>query len=429
MDFGFRRSKQIAREMELPPLARGEISYTAAPDRVNRLLRLARERNPANTLPDKACRAGMFLFFALSVLSLLVWGAVFRNATFVLCTWFFLSVFLALPVLAILFVREMRGSASKLHKFSSATLTLGADRVILETRRQMAFRGKHSTTVRREFLYSRIAGLEYDRATKTLRLLSAYAPGDATLEIPLFYDQAEAIVREIEARSGVFIRPAMRGDDYADLRDLPGLCRERLPLRPMSICTLLFFLASLLTALGIRGYNAKHPYMPYPATDTAFLAGDFGIGDTITLDGCDISPKSIDRAASDARGVCYQVLVNFENQNSSAIRLRSGELFKDSPTNVAFTAGEKALEVSGAPPGYVGVDMPLPSRLAAGKSAAVNFFVWVPDGVAEIEMSINSDYWPPPDVLRDVTYTGGTVTIGERTLKSNEVRFMIDIPK
>lgn len=433
MDFGFRRTRiaQIVKEAELPVLAQGEVRFVSAPDRVSRILRLARERNPANTLPDKLCRTGTGLFCALAAISLSVWGVVFRNATFVLRTWFLLSFFLALPVLAVLYIRQERGSASKLHKFHSHALTLGADRVILEMRRQMSFRGKHSPTVRREFLYNRIVGLEYDRTAKTLRLISAYTPGEATLEITMFYDQAEQIVREIERRSGVFVRPAMRGDDYADLRDLPGLKRERGLLRPLSICTLLFFLASLITSLGIRGYNAKHPYNPYPATGISFLTGHFGIGDTVTLDGCDFTLNSISRAGSDTRGVCYQILTSVHNRNTSDIRLRSGIPFKDSPTNVAFTgiSGERVpLDVSRTPPGYVGVDMPLPSRLQAGKSAAVNFFVWVPDGVTKIEMSVNSDYWPPADILRDVVYTGGIVTIGEQTMKSNEVRFTVDLP-
>ncbi|MDR1669017.1 MAG: hypothetical protein LBR76_03585 [Oscillospiraceae bacterium] len=430
MDFGFRRTRQITREIELP--AHDGVRFAPTPDRVSRFLRLARERNPANALPDRLCKIGMGLFCALAALSLLVWGAGFRNATLVLRTWFFLSLLLAVPVLAALYIRQAFGLASKLHKYHSPTLTLGADRVILEMRRRMVFRGKYSPTVRREFLYSRIVGLDYDRATKTLRLISAYAPGDTTLEITMFYDQAEQIVREIEKRSGVFIHPAMRGDDYADLRDLPGLRRERGLLRPMCVCALLFFLASLMTVLSIRGYNAKHPYTPYPATALSFLTGRFGIGDTVTLDGCDFTLNSAAQAGSDARGVCYQVLMDIRNGNGSDIRLRAGTPFKDSPTNVSFTGitddgGTVPLEASRTPPGYVGVDMPLPSRLQAGKSAAVNFFVWVPGGVSRVNLIVNSDYWPPADILRDVVYTGGTVTVGGQERKSNEIRFTVDL--
>ena len=432
MDFGSKRTKSVAaaRDIEIRNLTGDSARFVPTHDRYARILRLARDNNPANALPDKLCRVGLRLFLLLAAADLLVWGAVFANATLILAFWAILSVFLALPVLSTAYIRQMLGLASKLHKFHSPSLTLAPDRVILEMKRHMLFRGKHSPTVRREFLYSRIDRLEYDRSSKTLRVSSAGAP-PMSLEIVMLYENSDLIISEIEKRSGVFIHPAMRGDDYADLRDLPGLKRERSLLRPMSVAVLIFCLASLLTALAIRSYNHNNPYLPYPKTQEAFLVGRFGTGDTVTLDGCDITLNGVTRAGSDARGVCYQFLVTLQNKNDSPIRLRAGEPYKDSPGNILFTAAIEdgkaiPLETSGPPLGHAGVNLPCPARLPAGKNVSVTFFVWVPDDARQVEMTLNSDYWPPFDILRDVTYTGNFADIGGRSVKNNETRFVIN---
>jgi hypothetical protein len=83
------------------------------------------------------------------------------------------------------------------------------------------------------------------------------------------------------------------------------------------------------------------------------------------------------------------------------------------------------LEKAPPPPGYVGVTLPSPARLPSHRNVSVTFFVWIPDDTESVRMSINSDYWPPADILRDVTYTGSYIDIGGRTYKSNETRFVI----
>ncbi|MDR0326070.1 MAG: hypothetical protein LBI19_08275 [Oscillospiraceae bacterium] len=432
MDFGSKRSKSAAkaRDIELLNLTGDSICFVPSHSRYARILRLARENNPSNALPDKLCRVGWGLFILLAAADLLVWGLLFANSTLVLASWAILSVFVALPVLLTAYIRQAFGLASDLHKFHSPSLTLAPDRLILEMKRHMLFRGKHSPTVRREFLYSRISRLEYDRSAKTLRVSSAGA-SPASLEIVMLYDNSDIIIGEIEKRSNSFIHPAMRGDDYADLRDLPGLKRERALLRPMSVAVLAFCLASLLTVLSIRSHNQNNPYQPYPKTQEAFLVGRFGVGDTVTLDGCDITLNGVTRAGSDARGVCYQFLVTLNNKNDSPIRLRAGEPYKDSPGNILFTAATAEgktipLETTGPPPGYVSVNLPCPPRLPAGKNISVTFFVWVPDSAESVEMAFNSDYWPPTDILRDVTYTGSMVDAGGRPVKSNETRFVLN---
>ena len=431
MDFESNRTKSAApaREIEILDLTGDSVRFEPTHSRFSRILRLARERNPKNTLPDKLCRAGLKLFLILAAADLLIWGAIFRNATLILTSWAVISIFIALPALLTAYIRQSFGFASKLHKYHTPVLLLAPDRVILEMKRNAIFRGKHSPTVRREFLYSRVARIEYDRSAKSLRLSSSGTPC-VSMEIVMFYENSEIIIREIEKRSGVFIHPAMQGDDYADLRDLPGLKRERHLLRPMSIGVLVFCLASLLTALSIRSYNHKNPYMPYPKTQEMFLTGRFAAGDTVTLDGCDFTLNGVTRAGSDARGVCYQFLLTIHNTNASTIRLRAGERYKDSPGNLLFTAQTTdgrtiRLETSDPPPGYVGVNLPCPPRLTAGKMLSVTFFVWVPDNAERVELTINSDYWPPADFLRDVTYTGFDADVGGRTVKSNETRFSL----
>jgi hypothetical protein len=429
MDIGSKRTKHIVREIEICDLSGDSVRFEPAHDRVSRIHRLARDANSANALPDRLCRAGAVLFTVLSVLGLLIWGAVFRNATMVLATWGVLSVFIALPVLLTDYIRQTLGLASRLHKLHSVSLTLTPDRIILEMRRPQIFRGKHSPTTRREFLFSRISRLGYDRSSKTLRLSSEGMTG-AAMDIVMFYDNSDAIIQEIEKRSGVFVHPAMQGNDYADLRDLSGLPKERNILRPMCIGVLGFCLVSLLTVLSIRAYNYKNPYMPYPKTDAAYLSGTFGIGSTVTLDGCGITLTGVSKAGSDIRGVCYQFIVTFNNKNSSAIRLRSNEPYKDSFGNILFSAADEtgeifSLETSGPPLGHVGVNLPLPKRISGGRSESVTFFVWVPDNAQRVTMTVNSDYWPPADVFRDVTYSGATSEINGLAVKSNEVRFAV----
>jgi hypothetical protein len=434
MDFGSRRTKSVpkAHDIEICELSGGSLRFESARGRVSRILRLARDNNPANAVPDRLCRGGAVLFAVLSAINLLVWGAAFRNVTLLLTVWSAISVVIALPALTAVYFRQALGMASKLHKFSNISLTLSPDRVIIEMRRNRLFRGKHPPTVRKEFLYSRISRLEYDRSAKTLRLISAAGTAGASLDVVMFYDDSEFIISEIEKRSGVFIHPAMRGDDYADLSGLPGLRHERPLLRPMCMAVLGFCLITLLTAVSIRAYNQKNPYMPYPPTDEAYLTGTFGIGDTVTLDGCDITLAGVSRAGGDSRGSCYQFIVNLHNRNSSAIRLRSGEFYKDSPGNIIFTAqdGEGSvmpLETSGPPLGHVGVNLPLPRSIAGGRGGSVTFFVWVPDGAKSVTMTANSDYWPPADILRDVTYSGFYTDIGGLPVKANETRFTVNV--
>ncbi|MCL2002738.1 MAG: hypothetical protein FWG72_01890 [Oscillospiraceae bacterium] len=431
MDFGSRKTKSAAqsRDIEILNLTGDSVRFEPSHDRVARILRLARDRNEANALPDKLCRLAFMLFALFAAAGLLVWGLVFRNATLVLAFWFALSVFAALPVLLTVYIRQAFGVASRLHKFHSPALTLAPDRVILEMKRNALFRGKHSPSIRREFLYSRMSRLEYDRSTKTLRVSSAGSPS-ATMDIVLFYDNPDAIVREIEKRGGVFIHPAMRGDDYADLRDLPGLKREFNLLRPMSAAVLAFCLASLMTVLAIRTHNQNNPYLPYPRTQEMFLIGRFGVGDTVTLDGCDVTLNDVTRVGSDARGVCYQFLLTLHNGNDSAVRLRVEDAYKDSPGNIQFSAvtaeGKTVpLQTAPPPPGHVGVNLLPPPRLPPHKNISVTFFLWVPDAAAAVELTLNSDYWPPADVLRDVTYSGHYVDIGGIVYKSNETRFVV----
>jgi hypothetical protein len=432
MDFGSRKTKGASqsRDVEILNLTGDSVRFEPSNDRVMRILRMARDRNEANILPDKLCRVGVTLFLLLASAGLLVWGLIFRNATLVLAFWAALSVFVALPVLLTVYIRQILGVASKLHKYHSPALTLAPDRIILEMKRHALFRGKHPPSIKREFLYSRIARLEYDRSLKTLRAVSAGGLPSVSMEIVLYYDNSDAIVKEIEKRSGVFIHPAMRGDDYADLRDLPGLKRESSLLRPVSIAVLVFCLASLLTVLSIRSYNQNNPYLPYPRTQEMYLIGRFGVGDTVTLDGCDITLQGVTRVGSDARGVCYQFLLTLHNRNDSTIRLRAGETYKDSPGNIQFSAVMEdgrviPLQTAPPPPGHIGVNLPPPSRLAPHRNVSVTFFVWVADDVDAVEMTVNSDYWPPADILRDVTYSGGFADIGGMTVKSNETRFVI----
>ena len=170
MDFGSKRTKSAAkaRDIELFNLTGDSMRFEPTHERMTRMLRLARDNNPANALPDKLCHIGFVCFLFIAAAGLLIWGLVFKNATLVLAFWLGLCLIVALPILLTVYIRQMFGFASKLHKHHSPALALAPDRIILEMKRQTLFRGKHSPSARREFLYSRISRLEYDRASKTL---------------------------------------------------------------------------------------------------------------------------------------------------------------------------------------------------------------------------------------------------------------------
>jgi hypothetical protein len=423
VDFGSRRSRgvQQARDIDIYDLSGDSLRFLPAYDRVSRILRLMRDRNPKNNIPDKLCGLGLTLLLLFGSASLLIWGFVFANATLLLTSWAVLSAVIALPVLTTLYIRQTFGMASPLHRFHSLSLTLTPDRVVLEMKRQMLFRGKHSPTVRKEFLYSRMARLEYDRGCKTLRIYAAGTPA-APMEIVMLYDNSDVLIRELEQRSRIFVHPAMRGDDYADLKDLSGLRKERSLLRPTAVAALLLCLFSLIAALAIRSFNQKNPYMPYPGTREVYLANSFTAGDTITLDGCDFNLAGVTRAASDARGVCYKFILTLHNRNDSAIRIGEHNIRFAALTEEGLTI---PLDTAEPPPGYIGVNLPCPARLSAGVNRSVTFFVWIPDNAVRTDLIINSDHWPPADSFRDVTYTGGWVEIGGVMVKSNEARFSL----
>ena len=259
-----------------------------------RLLRLAREQREENRRPDSFCRYGFAVYIILGALALLTFGAVFQNRTLLLSVWAVVSAFLGLPVLIVSYARQSAGMASWHHRFSGAELTLGEETLELCMRTP----SKHKPERYRWVLsYGAIRRMDYDRASKTLRIYGAFdteesilprikglpagmtqQPPEVTqtentqyIDILLFYDKSGAFVKEIEARTGIFVHTAMRADDYAELRDLPGLKRDRTFTRPMAAAILAYTVGFLVFSLWIQNYYAQNPYKPYPATDPADL--------------------------------------------------------------------------------------------------------------------------------------------------------------
>lgn len=432
----------------------GVLVFDADPARYARILRLMREQNPKNHLPDTLCKTGATLFIILSAVSLAVWGAVFFNSTWLLRSWLINSLAIGLPALLLSYFRNTTGLSSWLHRYTVPSVSLGDESLTMELRLNIRWRASADKIYKYVIPYKQIRRIEYDRGVKLLRIYGtpdnntsvfcrdsllpeASRPRDGStgarekgfyIEVPLIFGKSGDFVRELESRCGVYA--ALRGDDYAELRDLPGLRPDHQLVRPMSVILLLSTLCVMLAVLALRGYYSKYPYTPYEKTDPAILAAEHGLKSLVTLDGLDITVESVTRVGRENES-CYQVLLRLENHNENAVRLRVGKRFRDSETNLAFfTVNESGvtgrLELTEPPPGYPGVYLPPPDKLEPGKNTDVTLYLVVPDGTQNIMMTVNSDYWPPEDMFRDVYYKGGYVMLDGEAVKDNEVKFVLD---
>lgn len=433
----------------------GQILH-AEPLRYSRLLRLARGQNPKNSLPDKLCGAGLVLYVGASVFSLLFWGVLFMNRTAVMSGWMVLSLAVGLPVFLAEYIRMETGAASWQHRFRNPTLSILPDRLVFELTRQVF--GKRVTgRYRWTMPYRDVRRMEYDRSAKTLRIYGKFDPSECRLpgtrkipdgmrrqdsetasaernqfiELPMVFPHPERLLPELQNRTGCYIHPAVRGDDLIDLRDLPGQEKERARVRPIGTAIILATLLTFVLILWIRGYYQNHPFEPFPKTEPQYLQRAFEPGETVVLDGCEITLQEITRVGKSNTGeVCYSLLLTFLNHNEPHIIIRTGEPYRDSESNIALSSrngGGETIPVpaTGPPRGFAGVPQEMPPRLEAEKSTNVNLFFYMPQDTAEIVLSINSDYWAPRDVFRDVHYTGGETEVQGQTVKDNEIRFRL----
>jgi len=437
-----------SKDNSFPP-SREPIIRRADPWRQARILWLARSLDKKNILPDRLCRCGLLLFAASGLLSVLFWGMIFANKTQTLRFGLGAVLLFGVPVLAATYIRQAYGLASWIHRFKDPVLTLAGDRIVLELTRRQARKKRAEERFCWTMLYSGIKRIDYDRTSKILRVYGAFDPAGSrtgsmaflpegmkrrnvesanrnqALEIPLYFSGAESILPDLQERSGVYIRPAVRGDDLADLRDLPGLKREKELAKPVGLLAAAVTLAVLASALFIDIYHRNSPYMPYPQTEDKYLSKAFGLGDDVVLDGCEITlSKSILRIRQNGNEVCFRIILELLNTNSSAIHIKAGNGGNLALTAVLSSGETEKLEITDQPPrGYLPqTDQPLPQRLEPEKLTNAALFFWMPDNADEIILEIDSDNWPADNPFRDIKYTGGVNARGQKT---NQVKFSI----
>lgn len=292
--------------------------------------------------------------------------------------------------------------------------------------------------------YGDITRLDYDRGAKTLRVYGRFreegcrkpiakawprAPRgmveipnperrqdkDFFLDIPLYYDDSATLLQELERRADVFIFPAMRGDDYADLRDLPGLPPKRPVLQLLALFLMVLCLGTLLVALDARR-AAQSPWQPYPPVAEEALTRVHGLYDSVVLDGCRIT---LERATPGQNGG-LNVSFLFENLNEDMPVLL--HLGKKEP-NIIATANTPQ---GGKACNYIPPDNPL-VQLAPGGAYHYDVLYALPNEADVVTLEINSDRWASGTRFWEPEYLGRMIVVNGMETLHNRIRFQIKL--
>lgn len=414
---------------------------SADPRRRAALLQHVKSQNSANETWDRALSYGKWLFFIFAPVGLVLFGAIWPSRK--LLTGFGICLFLVgLMVMVTALMRNIFGFQSVWHKFRGEKLFLGDN--YLEFSMSGAapgLRGDSPYVWRMK--YQDVRRMEYDRKFKTLRIVGRFdeenskkadveglpkgmrpmkhpenrPDGAVYLEFFLIFPDSERLLEELEERCGVYIHPARRADDMADLRDLPGIKPEKPVIKPMA-GGLTLFMAMFLVALGWQSkWLEQNPYRPYPPTEESMLGRTFDINEPAVLDGLRITLKSVslpEEGSGERR-----ILFDMENTCGEAVLFHTA---LDSQSNVSAAVMTR----SG-----------LETRRARGTEDSRRVLI-EPGGIYEMELYvrlypedeqiplvifINSDLWPPERPFWREEYVGVTVDIGGKKAKSNEVVF------
>lgn len=290
--------------------------------------------------------------------------------------------------------------------------------------------------------YEAISRIDYERGTKCLRVYGHFRESDCLrpsskgmrlpkgmtevpserktdretyLDIPLYYDDSVELLQTLETRTQAFIRPAMRGDDYADLRDLPGL-KPRWPVfRGLALFLAVMGLSSLLIAGGLRREGGQ-AWQPFPLTAEEVLTGQFSVGGSAVLDGCRVT---LEKASPSGNGGLNVTLL-FENLNESLpVLLHLGK----QQSNVIARAQSA---VSESTCNYIPPDNPL-VQLAPGGAYHYDVVYQIPVNARSVVLEVNSDRWAANTHFWEPEYLGRTVVIGGVEYLHNRVFFTVHL--
>jgi hypothetical protein len=292
--------------------------------------------------------------------------------------------------------------------------------------------------------YANVTRIDYDRSTKILRVRGRFRedgcrkPAPAAwphapagmielsnperrqdkeffLELPLYYDDSVMLLQELEQRTGVFIFPAMRGDDYADLRDLPGLPPKRPVWRLLALFLAALCLGTLLIARDARE-AALTPWQPYPPATAEALTRVHGLYDSVVLDGCRITLER----ASPGRDGGLNVTLLFENLNEELpVLLHLGKREPNLIATAQTPQGERECN-------YIPPDNPL-VQLAPGGAYHYDVLYALPSEAGVVTLEINSDRWTAGARFWEPEYLGRVIVINGMETLHNRVRFQINL--
>ncbi|MDR1736406.1 MAG: hypothetical protein LBR85_06020 [Oscillospiraceae bacterium] len=288
--------------------------------------------------------------------------------------------------------------------------------------------------------YQNVTRLDYDRSMKCLRVFGRFdeeasrkpdekslrlprgmtaiskpesrPDKDFYLEVPLYYDDSTELLRLLERRAGVFIHPAIRGDDYADLRDLPGLKPNAPVMRALSLFLVVLCVIALALAADLRG-SRRNPWQPYPLTEEDVLTGSFDVGESFLLDGCRVTLES----AEPGRDGGLEISLLFSNENDAAILLHLGKQQGNVIASAKTTQGDM-------PCNYIPPDNPR-VQIAPGGVYHYDTLYSLPSGAQSFTIEINSDRWAENPRFWESDYLGREVVIDGEVYLHNRARFVL----
>jgi hypothetical protein len=291
--------------------------------------------------------------------------------------------------------------------------------------------------------YENFSMLLYDRSTKTLHIrgkfdeAASFRPKDRylpsgmrekpvrknrpdmeyELEIPLYYKDCSSLFSQLEQRSGMFVHPAVRGDDEADLRDLPGLSKPKNVIIPLFLSLVLFGVLSTKLASEVRLDRMENPWQPYPFTQNAALSQMLKTDESVVLDGCKVT-------LSTQKGTEGGLVASFLWENLNPLEPILLHFAKAECNFRAYAlVGETTEECLFRP-----VKEPRVKLLPGGVYRLEVLFS-VPVDAKEVQIELNSDRWATPGMFWQPEYLGRMIEVDSQMVMHNRVTYQIDLTK
>lgn len=327
----------------MPPT--GIVEYTADSARRNRILSLAKRENPENEIWDSFFLYGKWSFFIAGALLLLGFGPMLQAPRLLLIGGA-VTAAAGLAVLLPFLLRAWLGNASCWHNFINEKVILGEETVTLAMT-YATLRVKDHEPYVWVMSYRDITRVEYVSELRRVRLWGKFdeetsrKPGLRTLpkgmrpdydklkntrpflEIPLYFKESIELIEQLQARTKLYISPALGAGDYLGIDDLLGISPEPWLIKPVALALALYSLAFVSSALSIESYRDKHPFHPFLETEEAVLTRVFTTGDTVSLDGCDIT---IERAEFSQLPEQARLAMTIRNTNDISVLFHWSEV-------------------------------------------------------------------------------------------------------